>query len=37
MQPMTFYYDDIKKLAGCREKCVENQGDYVEKLCILFL
>jgi hypothetical protein len=30
-QPKTFYYDGIKQLVGCWEKCVENQGDYVEK------
>jgi hypothetical protein len=36
-QPKTFYYDGIKQLVGRWEKCVEKQGDYVEKLCILFL
>jgi histone-lysine N-methyltransferase SETMAR len=30
-QTKTFYYDDIKKLVGRWEKCVEKQGDYVEK------
>jgi histone-lysine N-methyltransferase SETMAR len=37
VQPKTFYYDGIKQLVGRWKKCVENQGDYVEKLCILFL
>jgi hypothetical protein len=31
VQPKTFYYDGIKLLVGRREKCVEKQGDYVEK------
>jgi hypothetical protein len=30
-QPKTLYYDGIKQLAGRWEKCVEKQGDYVEK------
>jgi histone-lysine N-methyltransferase SETMAR len=30
-QPKTFYYDGIKKLIGRWEKCVEKQGDYIEK------
>jgi histone-lysine N-methyltransferase SETMAR len=30
-QPKTFYYDGIKQLVGRWEKCVEKQGDYVEK------
>jgi hypothetical protein len=30
-QPKTFYYDGIKQLVGSWEKCVEKQGDYVEK------
>jgi hypothetical protein len=36
-QPKTFYYDGIKQSVGCWEKCVEKHGDYVEKLCSLFL
>jgi hypothetical protein len=35
-QPKTFYCDGTKKLVGHWEKCVEKQGDYVEKLCICF-
>jgi hypothetical protein len=30
-QPKTFYCDGIKQLVECWEKCVEKQGDYVEK------
>jgi hypothetical protein len=30
-QPKTFYYDNIKKLVGRWEKCVEKRSDYVEK------
>jgi hypothetical protein len=30
-QPKTFYYDGIKQLVGRWEKCVEKQGDCVEK------
>jgi hypothetical protein len=37
VQLKTFYYDGIKQLVGHGEKCVEKHGDYVEKLCILFL
>jgi hypothetical protein len=36
-QPKTFYYDGIKLSVGSWKKCVEKQGDYVEKVCILFL
>jgi histone-lysine N-methyltransferase SETMAR len=36
-QRNTFYYDGIKQLVGHWEKCVEKQGDYVEKWCILIL
>jgi hypothetical protein len=36
-QPKTFYYDGIKKLTGCLEKCVGKQCHYVEKLCVLLL
>jgi hypothetical protein len=36
-QTKIFYYGGIKKLVGCWEKYVEKQGDYVEKLLILFL
>jgi histone-lysine N-methyltransferase SETMAR len=36
-QPKTFHYDCIKQLVGRWEKCVEKQGDYIEKLCSLFL
>jgi hypothetical protein len=31
VQPKTFYYDGIKLLVGSWEKCVEKQGDHVEK------
>jgi hypothetical protein len=31
VQPKTFYYDGTKELVGRWEKCVEKQGDYVEK------
>jgi histone-lysine N-methyltransferase SETMAR len=30
-QPETFYYNGSKQLVGFWEKCVEKQGDYVEK------
>jgi hypothetical protein len=30
-QPKTFYYNTIKRLVGCWEKCVGKEGDYVEK------
>jgi histone-lysine N-methyltransferase SETMAR len=30
-QPKSSYYDGIKQLVGGWEKCVEKQGDYVEK------
>jgi len=30
-QPKTFFADGIKKLVGCWEKCIEKQGDYIEK------
>jgi hypothetical protein len=30
-QPKPFCYDGIKKLAGYWEKCVEEEGEYVEK------
>ena len=30
-QPKTFFADGIKKLAGCWEKCIAKQGDYIEK------
>jgi hypothetical protein len=33
----TVYSDGIKKLAGRWEKYVEEQGDFIEKICILFL
>jgi histone-lysine N-methyltransferase SETMAR len=36
-EPKTCYYDGINQLLGHWEKCVETQGDYIEKLCILFL
>jgi hypothetical protein len=32
VQPKTFYYDGIQKLAGSWEKFVEKHGDYVEKM-----
>jgi hypothetical protein len=33
VQANTSYYDGIKKLLGRWEKkCVENQGDYIEKI-----
>jgi hypothetical protein len=35
-QPKTFCYDGIKQLVGRWEKCVEKQGDYVEKLHFFF-
>ena len=30
-QPKTFFADGIKKLVGRWEKCIEKQGDYIEK------
>ena len=32
-QPKTFFSEGIKKLVQRWKKCVETQGDYVEKLC----
>jgi hypothetical protein len=36
-EPKAVYYGGIKKLVGHWEKCVEKQGDFIEKLCILLL
>jgi len=30
-QPKTLFADGIKKLVGSWEKCIEKQGDYIEK------
>ena len=33
-QPKTFFFSEgIKKLVQRQKKCIEKQGDYVEKLC----
>jgi hypothetical protein len=32
-QPKTFFSEGIKKLVQQWKKCIEKQGDYVEKLC----
>ena len=32
-QPKTFFSEGIKKLVQQWKKCIETQGDYVEKLC----
>ena len=33
-QPKTFFFSDgIKKFVQLWKKCIEKQGDYVEKLC----
>jgi hypothetical protein len=32
-QPKTFFFEGIRKLVQRWTKCVEKQGDYVEKLC----
>ena len=33
VQPKTFSSEDIKKLVQRWKKCIEKQGDYVEKWC----
>jgi hypothetical protein len=37
VQPKTLYYDGIKMLVGHWEICVEKQGNYVGKWCVLLL
>ena len=32
-QPKTFFSEGIKKLVQRWKKCIEKQGDYVEKWC----